>query len=64
MKAVNVATGDNTATFFVDAEGDIFDTVEEAEVLGLAGTITRDALYVGSLDEMRQAALEAYNSAE
>ena len=52
---------ENTATFFVDVYGDIFDTLEEAELLGLDGTVQVPSLYVGSLEEMRAAALAKYN---
>jgi len=51
-----------TATFYVCVYGDIFDTAEEAEITGLAGTVTVDGFFVGSMDEMRRAALSKYNA--
>ena len=60
MKTVNIATSENTATFFVDIHGDIHDHRADAVEMGLAGTVTVNALYVGSTDQQREAALEAY----
>ena len=65
MKTINAATDqNNTASFFIDADGDIFDTLEEAsEVSSCVAEIVVDGLYVGSLDEMRAAALRKYQAA-
>ena len=63
MKNVNAATQtESTATFYVCVYGDIFDTAEEAEITGLAGTVTVDGFFVGSMDDMRRSALAKYNS--
>ena len=63
MKNVNAATQtESAATFYVCVYGDIFDTAEEAEITGLAGTVTVDGFFVGSMDEMRRAALSKYNA--
>lgn len=62
MKKVNVATTKNTATYYIDVFGDIFESIEEAEFCGLAGSVTRDAFYVGSKDEMKNAAWAAYHA--
>lgn len=61
MKTVNVAQTDNQATFFVDVCGDIHDTAEGAEILGIDGTVTIDNGYPGSIEAMRAVALEHYN---
>ncbi len=63
MKIVNGATAENTAVFFVDVEGDIFDTAEEAQACGLAGQVIVDSFFVGRLDDMRARALRIYNAA-
>jgi len=63
MKNVNAARQtEGTATFYVCVYGDIFDTAEEAEITGLAGTVTVDGFFVGSMDDMRRSALAKYNS--
>ncbi len=63
MKTVNASTSENTTTFFISIDGDIFDTKAEAEDFGIAGKVIVDDFYCGSLQEMRMAALEKFNSA-
>lgn len=64
MKNVNAATSqENTATFYIDECGDIFDCRDDAGLLGLAGTVVVDGMFVGSLDDMRSSALRKYNAA-
>lgn len=62
MKIVNGATSENTATFFVDIEGDIFEHQVEASVCGIAGKIVVDSFFVGSLTDMMARALRIYNA--
>jgi hypothetical protein len=54
---------DNTATYYIDIYGDIFDTQEDAEVFGVAGKVIVDGFFVGTIEEMRLAALDAYQAA-
>ena len=63
MKTVNAAKTENTATYYVDVYGDIFETESEARELGITGRIIVDALFVGSANDMRAAALRKYNAA-
>lgn len=61
MKTVNAyTTPENTTTFWIDVEGDIFDNKEDAELIGIAGKVVVDCFYVGTLEQMKQAALEKY----
>lgn len=62
IKTVNAATSqNNTATFYICCDGDIFDTKEEAEITGpISGVIIVDGFYCGSLDDMRSAAKEKF----
>lgn len=62
IKTVNAATSkDNTATFYISCDGDIFDTRDEAEITGpISGVIIVDGFYCGSLDDMRSAAKEKF----
>jgi hypothetical protein len=62
MKTVNVATTSDTATYYIDANGDIFESLDEAEVCGVLGKVIRDAFYVGTHEEMKNAAWAAYYS--
>ncbi len=66
MKIVNVATSEQTATFYIDQYEDIFDSRDEAEIAGaVIGTVTVDALYVGgNMDNMRTRALQRWLDAE
>lgn len=65
MEKVNCATQtENVASFFVDVEGDIFDTLEAADVCGVVAEVVVDGFYVGSLDDIRAAALAKYNAAK
>lgn len=65
MKTVNAATNqENTAEYFVDVYGDIHETLEDAEEMGVAGKVIVDGMYVGSAEEMRAAALRKYMAAE
>ena len=54
---------DNTADYYISTEGDIFDTQEEAEITGCIAKVIVHGMYVGSAEEMRQAALEKYKAA-
>jgi len=64
MKHINATEicGDHKAVFYVDVYGDIFDSQEEAELLGMAGTVTVEGFYVGTAEGMKRAALEKYNA--
>ena len=54
---------DNTADYYISTEGDIFDTQEEAEITGCIAKVIVHGMYVGSSDDMKQAALVKYNEA-
>ena len=57
-------TDDNTASFFITNDGDIVDTIEDAEMTGWAiAEVIVHGFYVGSLDDMRQNAMELYQAA-
>ena len=64
MKTVRarMAADEITTTFYVDREGDIFEDKIDAELLGLAGTVTVPSFFVGTLDKMRAYALQLYNA--
>lgn len=66
MKTVNAAKNqESTATYFVTNYGDIRETaddiIEDCEVI--VGKVIVDSLYIGSADQMRQAALRKYLAA-
>lgn len=65
MKTINAATDHaNTASFFVDSDGDIYGTHADASEFGICvAEVIVDSLYVGSLDDMRAAALRKYQDA-
>ncbi len=64
MKTVKAYTDKhNTATYYIDVYGDIFETLEEAELLGLDGVVIVDGFTVGCLDHMKKRALEKYHAA-
>lgn len=65
MKTVNAATNqENTTEYYIDVYGDIFASKEEAEVCGIEGKVIVDGFYVGSAEEMKQAAKDKYLAAE
>ncbi len=63
MKTVKAYTDKhNTATYYIDVFGDIFETLEDAELLGIDGVVVVDGFTVGSLDDMKKSALEKYHA--
>jgi hypothetical protein len=62
MKQINCATSSNTASYFIDQDGDILESLHDATSPVVAEVIV-DGFYVGSADEMRKAALRKYLAA-
>ena len=62
MKVVNAYTEDNTAVYFIDVYGDIFETEQEASILGIEGKVVVDGFFAGSSEDMKKSALRKYNS--
>jgi len=63
MKTVNASTTpENIAEFFIDVEGDIFESSVDAKVCGIAGKVIVDGFYPGTIQQMMQSALEKYNA--
>ncbi len=62
MKTYNLTTtkDSDTATYYVDVEGDFLETKEDADLLGAVAEVIVDGFFVGSADEMKQAAHEKY----
>jgi hypothetical protein len=57
-------TDDNKASFFITNDGDIVDTLVDAEITGCAiAEVIVHGMYVGSLDDMRRNALNLYMEA-
>lgn len=64
MKTYNFATDQtNTAAYYVDQDGDFLETQAECELDGLGVCVAKvivHGFYVGSADEMREAAHRKY----
>lgn len=61
MKTVNAYTdADNTTDLYIDVYGDIFWTLEDAQIMGVAGKVIVDNFYVGTPEEMKKAALRKW----
>ena len=60
MKTINLSSNDNdnVANWYQDQFGDIFETMEEAEICGLSKKIITDAFYVGTMDEWKKSIKE------
>lgn len=66
MKTYNFtdANDDNVASFYVTNDGDIVDTIEDANITGYAiAEIIVHGFYPGSLDAMRDRAARLYRGA-
>lgn len=66
MKTINAATDqNNTTSYYIDNDGDIHETLAAATEFGTCvAEVIVDGFYVGSLEEMKAAALRKYLAAK
>lgn len=60
-KTIKITVSDNISTWYLDTEGDLFRTRDEAEVCGVATTVLADCWYPGSFDEWKKSILNQLN---
>jgi hypothetical protein len=53
-----------TTVFYMDVYGDIYGAEEDAEITGIAGTVTVDSFFVGSYEEMMESAKQKWLDAQ